>query len=229
MTRFADQLFDDLMREHASTLARTKVPAARKRHAATGPLLLTASAGGVAVAAAVGFLLATGGGTPAYAVTTHPDGTLTLAVYQQSAIAEANAKLHALGDRVVVVPVRSGCPSITSLRAPAVPVRHIALQASRSSDGSVTVDAQGIPPADILVMGFASTGQFSVGETMTTVGGQPAKTGSGQLPETSFGASRLTSGPAPGCVSLPASPAGIGPRGATTGGSGAGQATNSKS
>lgn len=228
MTRFADQLFDDLMRDHGSTLAHTRVPAAPKRHSAMRPVLLTAGAGGVAVAATVGTLVA-GGGTPAYAVTAHPDGTVTLAVYQQSGIAEANAKLHALGDRVVVVPVRSGCPSITSLRAPAVPVRHIALQASRSSDGSVTVDAQGIPAGDILVMGFASAGQFSMGERMTTVSGPSAKTGSGQLPETSFGASRLTSGQAPSCVSLPASPAGIGPRSATTGGSGAGPATNSKS
>ncbi len=78
MTRFADQLFDDLMREHGSALAHTRVPAAPKRHLAARPVLLTAGAGGLAVAATVGTLLATGGGTPAYAVTTHPDGTVTL-------------------------------------------------------------------------------------------------------------------------------------------------------
>ncbi len=87
MTRFADQLFDDLMREHGSALAHVKAPAARQaapRHAR--PVLLTAGAGGVAVAATVGTLVA-GGGTPAYAVTAHPDGTVSLAVYQQSGIA----------------------------------------------------------------------------------------------------------------------------------------------
>src|ERR1700728_3133019 len=136
MTRFADDLFDDLMREHGPALAHVSVPTARQRHLTARPVLMTAGAGGLAAVAAVGTLVATGGGSPAYAVTTHPDGTVTLAVYQQSGIAGANAKLHALGDRVVVVPVRSGCPSITSLRVPAVPVRHIALQASGSSDGS---------------------------------------------------------------------------------------------
>src|SRR5215469_5144516 len=102
MTRFADQLFDDLMREHGQALAQTAVPAAPKRHLTARPVLLTAGAGGVAVAAAVGTLVA-GGGSPAYAVTTHPDGTVTLAVYKSSGIAGANSKLHELGDRVVVV------------------------------------------------------------------------------------------------------------------------------
>ena len=116
MTRFADELFDDLMREHGSALAHTRAPAAPKRHPAARPVLLTAGAGGLAVAATVGSLLATGGGTPAYAVTRNSDGTVTLAVYQQSGIAAVNAQLHQLGDdRVVVVPVGSDCPSINSL------------------------------------------------------------------------------------------------------------------
>jgi hypothetical protein len=215
MTRFADQLFDDLMREHESTLAHTKVPAAQKRHLATRPVLLTAGAGSLAVAATVGTLVA-GGGTPAYAVTTHPDGTVTLAVYQQSGIAEANAKLRALGDRVVVVPVGSGCPSITSLPSPAVPARQISVQASGSSDGSVTVAAHGVPVGDILVLGFqtTTTGQFSMQGTTTTGGGQAhgSESGSGQghvtasghPAEATVGSSKLTSGPAPSCVSIPA-------------------------
>ena len=156
MTRFADQLFDDLMREHGPALAaRQGARRPRKRHLAARPVLLTAGAGGLAVAAAVGTLVA-GGGTPAYAVTTHPDGTVTLAVYQQSGIAGANAKLHQLGDRVVVVPVRPGCPSIDSLPAPGVPAKpDHQCEASASSGGSVTVDAQGVPAGDILVLGFS--------------------------------------------------------------------------
>ena len=63
-----------------------------------------------------------GGKTPAYAVTSNPNGTVTLAVYKKSGIAGANAKLHELGDsQVYVVPVEAGCPSISSLPAPAVP------------------------------------------------------------------------------------------------------------
>ncbi len=183
MTRFADQLFDDLMREHASTLAHTKVPAARKRHAATRPVLLTAGAGGVAVAATVGSLLATGGGTPAYAVTANSDGTVTLAVYQESGIAGVNAQLRRLGDdRVVVVPVEAGCPSLSSLPAPRVPAREIIVQGSGPGIGTITVGA--VPAGDILlVLHVEDTGTRRVT------------------------AAKLTSGKAPSCVSFSAPPA----------------------
>jgi hypothetical protein len=186
MTKFADQLFNDLMREHGPTLARTRPPAPR-RHIATRRTLLAAGTACAAVAATTGALVASGG-APAYAVTTNPDGTVTLAVYQASGIADANARLRQLGDgQVVVVPVKAGCPSLRSLPAPAVPRRgHIATQAGRSRDGSVTVKAKGIPAGDILVVGFETTVR---GSTVTTTGG-----------------ARLTSPPAPNCVSLPSAP-----------------------
>lgn len=237
MTRFADQLFDDLMREHGQALARTAVTAAPKRYLTARPVLLTAGAGGVAVAAAVGALVA-GGGTPAYAVTTHPDGTVTLAVYQASGIAGANSQLHQFGDRVVVVPVRPGCPGISSLPDPAVPAQQISVQASGSGDGSVTVDAHGIPAGDILVLGFSVANGERFGFTMreaTSQGHSPAAShahavgssdGSGPAPGTAgqgFGfASKLTSGPAPSCVSIPSPPsppAPGGPGGGSAGGS----------
>lgn len=228
MTRFADQLFDDLMREHGSALAHTRVPAAPKRHPAARPVLLTAGAGGLAVAATVGSLLATGGGTPAYAVTKNSDGTVTLAVYQQSGIAAANAQLHQLGDeQVVVVPVRSGCPSISSLRAPAVPARQISVRASSSGDGAVTVDAHGIPAGDILVLGWAATGrgEFSMSQSMTSTSGKASGGSNAPAPATgATTAARLTSGPAPSCVSVPPLPLRGGhPVGQATSGSGASQ------
>jgi len=236
MTRFADQLFDDLMREHGSTLTHTRVPAAPKRHPAVRPVLLTAGAGGLAVAATVGALVATGGGTPGYAVTTHTDGTVTLAVYQESGIAGANAQLHRLGDdRVVVVPIGSSCPSINSLPAPAVQAKQIDVQASSSANGSVTVDAHGIPAGDILVLGWTSAGhgQFSMTGSMTATGGHMSAsskgsagshgTGSGQ--SSAGSAARLTSGPAPSCVSVAPPPAG----GHSTGGSsGSNSASNTQ-
>ena len=187
MTKFADQLFDDLMREHGSALARTRPPAPR-RHMATRRTLLAAGTACAAVAATAGALVASGG-TPAYAVTANPDGTVTLAVYQNSGMAGANARLRQLGDgQVVVVPVKAGCPSLRSLPAPAVPPHgHLAVQAGSSRNGSVTVKAKGIPAGDILVVGFESTAH---GGTLTSIGG-----------------GKLTSPPAPKCVSLPQAPA----------------------
>jgi hypothetical protein len=213
MTKFADLLFDDLIREHGATLAVTTAPAAPaattaagKRHLAARPVLLTAGAAGLAVAATVG-ALAAGGGTPAYAVTANPDGTVTLAVYQSSGVAGANAELHNMGDQqVVVVPVGADCPSILSLPAPAGSGRsggHISVQSSTpvNGGGTVIIDAHGIPAGDILVVAFETAQQGGV--------------------HMSLGANRLTSAPAPSCVSIPASAAAVS---AGSAGSGAGSA-----
>jgi hypothetical protein len=191
MTKFADQLLDDLMREHGPALAHAKPPAAPARHAAAGRKLLMAGAGGVAVAATATGVLVAGGGTPAYAVTAHPNGTVTLAVSNASGISGANGALRKLGDRVVVVPVEPGCPSLGSLPAPAVPPSgHLYVQTTvgtgGSATGSVTVNAKGIPAGDILVVGVETT------TTGTT--------------HSSLGAGRLTSPPAPSCISLSSPP-----------------------
>jgi hypothetical protein len=188
MTRFADQLFDDLIREHGSALANVRPPAPARRAAVRRSALAVAGGGVAAAAAAAGVLASVGGATPAYAVTTHPDGTVTLSVYQKSGFSGANAKLHELGDsRVYVVPVGPGCPSMGSLPAPGVPGSgRLSVQSSVSASGSVTVNAKGIPAGDILVVGFE-----------TTTSGNS---------RTSLGAAKLTTGPAPSCVSLPAPP-----------------------
>jgi hypothetical protein len=195
MTRFADQLFTDLMQEHGPALALTGPPTAPRQRAVTGRKLLAAGAGGVAVAAAAAGVLLAGGGTPAYAVTTHPDGTVTLAVNQAAGISGVNGRLHQLGDRVVVVPVGRGCPSINSLPAPSVRPVHISGSTKIGRNGSVTVNAKGIPAGDLLVVGVETKTHAANGTTYP------------------MSDARLTSPPAPGCVSLPAPPA-------TPGGSG---------
>ena len=181
MTKFEDQLFADLMREHRSTLTHTTLPAPPRHRTAVRRTLTVAGAGGLGVAAAAGALVATSGGSPAYAVTANPDGTVSLAVYQASGIAGANAKLHQLGDQVVLVPVRAGCPRPA---APAVSgIGHrITVGSSVSRDGSVTVQAKGIPAGDILVVGVETTGHTSLGTAI------------------------LSSPPAPSCISLPSAP-----------------------
>ena len=192
MTKFSDQLFDDLMREHGPALALAGRPAAARRRVTAGR---TALAGGsVAVAAAIAGTLVAGSGSPAYAVTKNADGTLSLAVYQASGIAGANARLRQLGDKqVVVVPAEPGCPAPAGLSGPKA--GKITTQARVAGDGSITVNARGIPAGDILVIGVETSGHASLS------------------------AATLTSGPAPGCVSLPAPPPGSGP------GSGAGAGT----
>lgn len=185
MTKFADQLFDDLMREHGPALARTVPLAHPKRHITTRRTLL-AGGGALAVAGAVAGALVAGSGTPAYAVTKNPDGTITIAVYQQAGIAQANARLRQLGDgQLVVVPVEAGCPKPLP---PAVSVKgtRISTQFRVSRDGSVTVKAHGIPAGDILVVGMQADGHSRNAVSI------------------------VTSPPAPACISPPAPPSGHG-------------------
>lgn len=208
MTKFADQLFDDLMHEHGSALAHLSPPAPVKRHVTARRTVLAAGGAGLAAAAAVtGFVVTNSGGapahvpgstSPAYALTKNPDGTITLAVYSKAGIAEANARLRLLGDKnVVLVPAEAGCPGIHTLPKPAVPA-HIQARTATSvrrgqGGGTVTVDAHGIPAQDVLVIAMESTAHGTLG------------------------ASVLTSPPAPGCVSLPAPPPGPGGSGAGSG------------
>jgi len=177
MTKFADQLYDDLMRQHGSLLADTRPHAASRRHIAPRRVLLAAGAGGLAVAATAAGLAA-GSGSPAYALTTNSDGTITLAVYQASGIAQANAKLHQLGDDVVVVPIRPGCPPP---RPPAVSPKGklISLGVGKSRNRSITVSGHA-PAGDIIVVGIQTT------------------------PNGTAVVSRVSSLPAPACISLPA-------------------------
>jgi hypothetical protein len=224
MTKFEDQLFDDLMREHGPGLAHVTVPAAPRYHVTAGRAML-AGGGTLVVAGAIAGSLVASGGAPAsrggiqasgrtgvsgqtardYKVTNNPDGTISLAVYTKSGIAAANEKLRLLGDKnVVLVQAKPGCPSMSSLRAPAVSA-HMSGKSSTSvgqtgGGTTVTVDAHGIPSKDVLVIAV---------ETFPN----------GTARASSEGAGRLTSNPVPACVSLPAPPA---PSGTGTGSSGSG-------
>lgn len=196
MTKFADQLLTDLMDEYRPALQRIQPPArpGPRRLARRRPVWLAAGGASLAGAAAAAVALL-GGAAPAYAVTSHPNGTVTVAISRPDGIPGANARLHALGDSVVVVPVRAGCPVLGSLPQPSPAQPGRLTTGVQSSGGSVTVAARGIPAGDTLVLGAATVPGGGM-----TLGGQ------------------LTTGPAPGCVSLPANPAGSGPAPAGAGG-----------
>jgi hypothetical protein len=143
-------------------------PTSSKRRFTKRRALLATGGGSLAVAAAVAGVLLSGGGTPAYAVTQNHNGTVTVAVHDQSGFAGANAKLAQDGDsQVVVVPIVAGCPAP---KAPAVsPKGHrISMGGSASKDGSVTFTSTGIPAGDIVVVGTQTTGQSRFTEAVIT-------------------------------------------------------------
>ena len=190
MTKFADELFDDLMREHGPELTQARPPAPARRRMAARPLWLGTGAAGLAAAGTAAVLVL--GGSPAYAaytVTSH-QGTVGVSVNQASGIAGANAALRRLRAHVVVVPVRPGCVPLSSLPhpAPGTHLRGVSTQVGRGADGHRTVRVQiqgGIPAGSTLVLAFS-----------------PGPGGKGGL-----GAGGLITGPVPRCVSLASLPA----------------------
>lgn len=180
MTKFADQLYDDLMREHGTTLRATRLPEPARGGALVKRGAWLAGGAGALTVGITASVTALSGGAPAYAVTQHPDGTVTVGISHLSGIPGANARLRALGDDVVAVPVEPGCPSITSLPVPSERPGRIEVGVEvGSSGGTVTVHSHGIPRGDVLVLGVADTGRGTAIDAW------------------------LTSGKPPSCVSLP--------------------------
>lgn len=201
MTNFADQLFQDLMAEHGAELASAPGPAAAVadagRRRVTRPAWATAGTVAAAGAAAVGFTVF-GGTASAYAVTDNHDGTVTVSVTKASGVDGANAKLRQMGASVVVLKATPGCPSIDTFASPNQKggKTTLGIQVGAGGETTVTVQAQGLPKNDTMLVAFAFDG------------------GKGQA------GSVLTDRPVPSCVSLPAAP----PNGAVTS-TGGGQLT----
>jgi hypothetical protein len=198
MTKFEDQLFGQLMAEHGHQLRGVERPAAA-RHRARRPVWL--ATGAVGAAAAVTAAVTALGSTPAaaYSVTRHANGTLTVAVSGPSGVAGANVTLHAMGARVVVVPVRPGCPAIGSLPHPRpAPHPSVSVGAGVTGKGHLSVTVKvwgkgGIPAGDTMVLAFSIDPRIS-----------------------SEGAGGIITGRVPRCVSLPSAPNPAGSSGAAS-------------
>jgi hypothetical protein len=191
MTKFEDQLYQDLITEHGHHLWTLPRPAPARRRVRRPVWLATGAAGAVAAGTAAVLVLGSAPALAAYSVTRH-DGALTVAVNRSSGVAGANMTLHGMGARVRVVPVRPGCPAIGSLPHPQ-PAPHLAVSVKTGVNGnghrSVTVKLgkPGIPAGDTMILAF---------------------NGSGGPGSTSLGAGGIITGPVPRCVSLPPAPSG---------------------
>ena len=190
MTRFADQLFADLMREYRPTLERIRTPPARARRAVPRPVWLAAGAVGLTGAVTAGVVVL-GGGAAAYAVTQNSDGTVTVSLNEMSGVEGADTKLRDMSLPVVVVPVRPGCPAINTLpQADRVPAGGMV---SLGTSGSITVNARGVPAGDTALVATSGSPR---GWTFALA---------------------VIKGPAPSCVSLPNLPPGPGTPGPGSG------------
>jgi len=188
MTKFEDQLFGQLMTEHGHQLRAMERPAPARHRVRRPVWLATGAAGTVAAATAAVMALGSSPASAAYSVT-QQDGAVTVSVGRASGVAGANAALHGMHTRIVVVPVRPGCPPIGSLPRPR-PAPHpdvrVGSGVNKHGHRSVSVTVKGeIPKGDTMVLAF-----------------------SGNQHSGSVGAGGIITGPVPRCVSLPAAPSG---------------------
>ena len=193
MTRFEDRLFGQLMTEHGHQLRAVERPAPARRRVRRPVWLATGAAAVVAAVTAAVMALGSAPASAAYSVTRHANGTVTVSVNRSSGVTGANAALHAMDARVVVVPVRPGCPPITSLPRPR-PAPHPSVRVGSSVNGhghrsvTVKVGRGGIPAGDTMILAFSGTPRHG----------------------TALGAGGIITGPVPRCVSLPPAPSGGG-------------------
>jgi hypothetical protein len=191
MTKFEDQLFAQLMAEHGHRLRAVQQRAPARRWFRRPAWLATGAAGLVAGVTAAVLALGSAPAMAAYSVTRH-DGTVMVSVYRASGVPGANAVLHKMHARVVVVPVRPGCRPIKSLPRPH-PVAHADVWAGAEVNGhgdravSVKIKASSIPADGTLLLAFS---------------------GGGRQGSTSLGAGGIITGPVPRCVSLPSAQSG---------------------
>jgi hypothetical protein len=159
LNKSADHVFDEPMREHGAALRalieRTPAPTRPGGRAARASWM-AAGVTAVTGAVAAGFMLFSGAGAAAYAVTQNPNGTLTIAVRQASAIDAVNARLRALGARVAVVPLSPACPSSDSLVAKYPRTGQVEVEVQAGDNPSVTIDAKSIPTDGTLVISLDS-------------------------------------------------------------------------
>jgi hypothetical protein len=192
MTKFEDQLYQELITEHGHHLHALQRPAPARRRVPRPVWLATGAAGAVAAGTAAVLALGSTPALAAYSVTQH-NGAVTVAVNRASGVAGANVTLHAMGARVRVVPVRPGCPAIGSLPRPR-PAPHpsvsVGTGVNKNGHRSVTVKVGkgGIPAGDTMILAF--TGNPGHGPAL--------------------GAGGIITGPVPSCVSLPSAPSGGG-------------------
>ncbi|HTX00084.1 MAG TPA: hypothetical protein VMD59_14975 [Acidimicrobiales bacterium] len=145
MTRFADRLWSDLVREHSGALARADRAAPSRGRLDRRPFVLAGSTLGLAgLGTALALVLGAASSPPAYAVTTNGDGSVLVTIGQGSSLPQANAKLTAMGiHEQVVIDVASGPATVSGpvTCAPAAGASVVGppLQVLLGSDGTEVI------------------------------------------------------------------------------------------
>jgi hypothetical protein len=135
MTRFDDNLWREVERKYGSELAGADGPLSsgpRRRL----PVIAGASLGVAGASAAAVIVLSAASSPPAFAVTSHPDGTVSVVIRRLDGIRGANRRLAQLGIRVRAVQVNAQCQATV---APAL--KHVTIASFKRAHGAAWVAA----------------------------------------------------------------------------------------
>jgi len=167
MSSFEDRLWQDLVRLHGQELAAGSRIRQRRPSLAAAAVFAMAVAGVAAVGLGTGVL----GGTPAYAVTQHPDGTVTVSLKEIAAADRTNADLRQRGIPIRVLPFTAECGN-TKMYTEDKSAPETERGDSHGADG-VTLDTSTVPAGDYAVITAMTDEHGEVILLMT--GGRPAK------------------------------------------------------
>ena len=167
MTKYTDNLWQDLAREYAATLAQSESLEPGRARILRRPRLLAGSVLGLA-GTGVGLLLAAGS-TPAYAVTTNADGAVQVTINQVSALPQANAKLAAMGTREqIAIQMAPGAATSSG------PVTCSSATNAPGSPVSVMVGTDG---TEVIPAGNTGAGTWHLASCSVTTAGSSATSG----------------------------------------------------
>jgi hypothetical protein len=190
--RFEDRLLTEL-RAHVERNATVPAPSpTRRRRPVLRPAPI-AAAGGLLTAAAVAVVLASGGdgSTPAYAVTPHDDGSVTVSVASLSDSAGLERELRAAGVRAVVRSLPAGkmcAPPQGEGPKPAAGQTTMAVQgtAERGGPATMTLSPGALPEGATLLIttsGDGTDGQpSSIAMAIVDGAGDPCRVVSAPAP-----------------------------------------------
>lgn len=167
MTKYTDNLWQDLAREHGAALAHSEPLEPGRARILRRPRLLAGSVLGLA-GAGVGLLL-TAGSTPAYAVTTNADGAVQVTINQVSALPQANAKLAAMGTREqIAIQMAPGAAPNTG------PVTCVSAASAPGAQVTVMVGTNG---TEVIPAGNTGAGTWHLASCSVTAAGSSGTSG----------------------------------------------------
>lgn len=183
MSRFEDELWTQLVRDHlpdaplaARTQTHARAPQPVRRRLIDRPLALTAgSLTLLACVTAVVVAFSASSSPPAFAITTHPGGAISITIRQISGITGVNRELARRGIPARAVRLRAiiyGCAHGHELDGPTAPYSAVA---PTSGFTGVTIFPSRLPHGDAVLIGAAISANGNMQEASVLVRGQTPK------------------------------------------------------